>query len=50
VTFLLGTGPGILVLTLAACALVVGATWLAAVLVFAAVVMAAHHYGRLRRP
>jgi hypothetical protein len=50
VTFLLGTGPGILVLTLAACALVVGATWLGAVLVLAAVVAAAHILARLRRP
>ena len=49
-TFLLGTGPGILVLTLAACALVVGATWLGAVVVLAAVVVAAHLFGRLRRP
>jgi hypothetical protein len=49
VTFLLGTGPGILVLTLAACALVVGATWLGAVLALAAIVAAVHLFGRLRR-
>jgi hypothetical protein len=50
VTFLLATGPGILVLTLAGCALVVGATWLGAVLVLATVMTAAHLFGRLRRP
>jgi hypothetical protein len=50
VTFLLGTGPGILVLTVVACALVVGATWFGAVLVLATVVAAAHLYARLTRP
>jgi hypothetical protein len=50
VTFLLGTGPGILVLTVASCALVVGATWLVAVLLLAAFAAAADLVARLRGP
>jgi hypothetical protein len=50
VSFLLGTGPGILFLTLVACALVVGATMVGAILVLAALVAAIHLLGRLREP
>jgi hypothetical protein len=48
-SFLLTTGPGILVLTVAACALVAGATWMAATLALAAVLAVARIVGRLRR-
>jgi hypothetical protein len=49
VSFFLVTGPGILILTIVACALVVGATMVAAILALAAVVATVHVVGRLRR-
>jgi hypothetical protein len=48
VSFLLGTGPGILLLTVVASALVVGATMLAASVVLAVVLGAIRLFGRLR--
>jgi hypothetical protein len=50
VSFLLGTGPGILLLTILACALVVGATMLAASVALAAVLGAVRLVRRLRAP
>jgi hypothetical protein len=48
VSFLLGTGQGILFLTVVACAFVVGSTMLGAILTLAALVGAIHMIRRLR--
>jgi hypothetical protein len=50
VSFLLGTGPGILLLTILACGLVVGATMLAATIALALVLVLVRLVERLRTP
>jgi hypothetical protein len=50
VTFLFDSGGGILLLTIVACALLVGATTLAATVALALVVWSLRLLARLRRP